>query len=267
MKLSVTKVRAAAVAVAMAAMTTAGMGVAQASSAHSGTCSAGTVSGTYWNLTVKGDCRVPDGARLTVQGDLVLAQKAAFHGSTHSTITIRGNVLAARGSVFELGCTPAHPCDAPDGTPFAGGPGKIGADSVGGDVVLKNVYNAAINGVRIGGNLFSTGGGPGLKTPGVNFSVKDDRVGGDIIVTGLDTFWFGIIRTYVGGNVVLRDIGGSNPDSNELATNHIRGNLSCSDNHPKPQLGDATQDPTNGPNVVGGRASGQCAGLDKAPKA
>jgi hypothetical protein len=180
-------------------------------------------------------------------------------------ITIRGNVLAQRGSVFELGCTPAHPCDAPDGTPFAGGPGTIGVDSVGGDVVLKNVYNAAINGVRIGGNLFSTGGGPGLKTPGVNFSLKDDTVRRDIVVTGLDTFWFGIIRTQVGGNVVLRDIGGSNPDSNEVATNHIRGNLTCSDNHPKPQLGDAVQDPTNGPNVVGGRVSGQCAALTKAP--
>lgn len=254
--------RRTAVLLAVAGMTLAGgMGIANASGMGSRTCSGGNVSGTYWNLTIKGNCRVPDKAQLTVRGDLVVAPKAAFHGSTHSVITIRGNVLAAWGSVFELGCTPAHPCDAPDGTPFAGGPGTIGVDSVGGDVVLKQVYNAAINGVRIGGNLFSAGGGPGLKTPGVNFSVKDDTVRHDIVVTGLQTFWFGIIRTHVGGNVVLRNNAGSNPDSNELATNRIRGDLACSGNTPKPQVGDAVGDPVNGPNWIGGRALGQCASL------
>lgn len=267
MRVPASLVRLSTVGLATVAVTAAGIGVASASTVHSGTCSGGSVSGTYADLTVTGNCRVPDGATLTVRGDLVVRPNAAFHGSTHSTITIKDDVVAKRGSTFELGCTPAHPCDAPDGTPYAGGPGTPGTDSVKGSVRLDHVYNAAINGVRIGGNLTSEGGGPGPNTPGVNFSVKDDRIGGNVVVTGLDTFWFGIVRSHIGGNVVLKNTKGSNPDSNEIVTNHIDGNLVCSGNTPAPQLGDAVQDPINGPNVVEGRAVGQCAGLGKTSSA
>ena len=44
-------------------------------------------------------------------------------------------------------------------------------------------------------------------------------------------------------------------DANEVVTNGVKHNLVCTGNSPKVQVGDST----GGPNVVGGKALGQCA--------
>lgn len=222
-------------------------------------CSGGTIdSGTYKNVTVTGACTVVDGAEVTILGNLVVGAGAMFDAQTHSTVTIMKNVSAGPGSLFGLGCTEAHPCnDGQAGTQ---------TDRVYGNVSLDQVFDAAINGVWIGGNLTSVGGGAGLLDPEtqfVPFSVKDDVVEGNISVTGLTTVWFGVIRAQVGKNLIVKDVTLSDPDGNEIVANTIGGNLVCLGNTPTAQLGDAVEDgpPGYGPNTVGKKAIGECASL------
>ncbi len=233
-----------------------GTAVASARGGAPTICSGGDIaSGTYAGLTVTGVCTVPAGADVTINGNLTVAPGAVFDAQTDSHVAINGNVNAGPGSMFALGCTFAHPCD--DGNPPSGG---MTHDTVSGNVTLHQVFNAAINGDTIGGNLTSTGGGAGLLDPEtdfVPFSIKDDVIGGNITVTNLTTVWFGIIRTQVGKNVTLHNINLSDPDGNEIVTDVIAGNLNCRRNSPAPQVGDSE----GAPNLVGKHAIGQCAGL------
>lgn len=241
-----------------AALTCAGISSASAAPGAT-TCSGGDIaSGTYASLTITGACRVPTGATVVVTGNVTIRSHASFDAGTYSSVQIRGNVLAAPGSSFALGCTPAHPCEG-DTTGL-----EQTNDTVGGNVVLDHVFDAAINGSTIGGNLVSTGGGPGYSlNPWIPFSIKDDTIHGNLVVTGLRTSWFGVIRTNVGGNVVLSNIKGADPDSTEVVANTIGGNLVCTANSPQAQLGDAVEGapPDYGMNTVGGRAIGECASL------
>lgn len=250
------------VVVGAVGLTTVGMTTASAAPAPL-TCSGGQIhSGTYSSITVTGDCTVKPGATVVVRGDVTVQPGASFDGSTNSTIKIRGNVVAGAGSSFALGCTPAHPCDGNESQEFST------TDSVGGNVVLNGVFNAALNGDRIGGDVIVNGGGAGLLDPEVAFiplSIKDDKVGGNIVVNGLTTVWFGIIRSTIGGNVIVMDVHGSDPDANEIVANKIGGNLVCTGNDPVAQFGDAIFDPGlppgYGPNKVKGQAIGECADL------
>ncbi len=82
-------------------------------------------------------------------------------------------------------------------------------------------------------------------------------------MNGWQGTWFGVIRNTVHGNVILTNnqgaaIGdGGLPDSTEVVTNTISGNLICLGNDPTAQVGDSH----GSPNVVGGHKIGQCAGL------
>lgn len=230
---------------------------AHAATHGSYTCDGELAGGTYGNVTVPDSCTVPDGATVTVTRNITIAEGATFDASTHSTLTVEGNVSAGAGAFVALGCTEAHPCD--DGLP-----GEIGADTIGGNVTLDHVFDAAINGVTIEGNLTSVGGGAGVPAdPFIPFSIKDDTIAGNLSVSGLRSSWFGVIRTTVGGNVTLTDIVNGDPDGNEIVADTIGRNLVCHDMSPAPQLGDAVEGapPGYGPSDVGGRAVGQCAEL------
>jgi hypothetical protein len=230
---------------------------AQASPGANGsyTCNGVLETKTYANVYVPESCTVPDGADVTVLHNITVAAGAMFDASTHSTLTVHGNVSGGPGSFVALGCTFAHPCDD-------GEPGNVGDVTVDGNVSFDHVYDAAINGVTIGGNLTSVGGGAGLATDQfIPFSIKDDTIGGNISVSGLRTTWFGVIRSRIGGNVTLTDIVLADPDGNEVVANDIGRNLVCHGLSPAPQLGDAVEEgpPGYGPNTIGGRAVGQCA--------
>ena len=254
-------VRMLAAAAGAAVLSLTGTSVAHAapSGAANLTCTGGDiVSGTYHNVTVTGVCTVPDGADVTILGNLRVAPGATFDAQTHSTVTIMKNVTAGPGSFFGLGCTEAHPCN--DGLP------GTQTDKVYGNVTLHQVFDAAINGDWIGGNLIANGGGAGLLDPEqqfVPFSVKDDVVEGNVVVSGLTTVWFGVIRSQIGKNLIVMNVSLSDPDGNEIVANTIGRNLICSGNDPAPQFGDAVEEgpPGYGPNSVGGQALGQCAGL------
>lgn len=255
-------VRTFAAVLAAAALTTIGVNAASAASPASLTCSGGEIaSGTYSSITVTGACQVPDGATVVVRHNLTVAPDAMFDAQTDSTVTIYGNVRAERGSQFGLGCTEAHPCDTTGAPPAAGSTD----DFVRGNVILNHVYNAALNGDHIGGNLISHGGGAQTTADGfVPFSVKDDTIDGNVVITGLHTVWFGIIRSTIGGTVVLtNNVQSGDPDANELVANTIGRNLICHGNVPAPQFGDAVEEgpPGYGLNTVGGHTTGQCTGL------
>ncbi|HEU4676661.1 MAG TPA: hypothetical protein VFS29_11765 [Motilibacteraceae bacterium] len=240
-----------------------------AGAATAAPCADGVLhAGTYGTVVVTGECAMEDGATITIRHDLIVAPGAVFDAQFHGVLHIEGNVVAQRGSMVGLGCTDAHPCTSdPQGSEDAPPPpvDRTG-DSyrVDRNVVLNQVFDAAINGVHAGGNVVSSGGGPGYRMdPWIPFSIKDDSIGGNLVVTGLRTTWFGVIRTEVGGNVVLQDIKAADPDGNEVVSNTIGRNLVCHGMTPAPQLGDAVEGAPEGygPNSVGGRALGQCAAI------
>ena len=221
-------------------------------------CAGGDIaSGTYQNLTVTGACTVPAGAEVTIVHNLKVARGAIFDAQgAPSTVHIGGNVVARHGSMFGLGCTAAHGCES--GPPFSDA-------SVGGNITLKYVYDAAINGVEVGGNVHSRGGGAGFvldQGQFIPFSVKDDVIHGNLVVKGLTTTWFGVIRSEIDGNVILKYIKNDDPDGNEVVHDAIGGNLVCRGMSPAPQFGDAVEDPSLPADyrysTVGGRVIGQC---------
>lgn len=237
-----------------------------AGAATSAPCADGMLhSGTYGSVVVTGECAMEDGATITIRHDLIVAPGAVFDAQSHGVLHVEGNVVAQRGSMLGLGCTDAHPCTSDPHSEDAPPVDRTGDSyQVDRNVVLNQVFDAAINGVTVGGNVVSSGGGPGYSmNPWIPFSVKDDVIHGNLVVTGLRTTWFGVIRTEVGGNVVLQDIKAADPDGNEVVANRIGRNLVCHGMSPQPQFGDAVPDPSSpyGPNSVGGRALGQCASI------
>jgi hypothetical protein len=197
--------------------------------------------------------------------------------SQDSVFKVDGDVSAIDGAKVNLGCTPAHPCFGSvevaakaASVPFVQLP-PLDIVDIGGSVNLSNVFNAAFNGVTIHGNLISEGGGAGPIDPQVAFipfSIKDDIILGNVRVRELNTVWFGVIRSRIGGSVTLAKNLATDPDGNEVVANKIGGNLNCRNNVPASQFGDAIEDgpfPGYGPNRVGGTASGQCADLTALP--
>ena len=88
-------------------------------------------------------------------------------------------------------------------------------------------------------------------------AIEDNVIHGHVQVVGYDGFWMGFIRNHVFGTVTMRDNTLADPDGNEYVSNTIHGSFQCSGNSPAPQVGDSEGEP----NVVTGRATGQCAGL------
>ncbi|HET6964239.1 MAG TPA: hypothetical protein VFH58_05660 [Acidimicrobiales bacterium] len=268
MKLRNTLVGISASGLALGGLVATGTAPAMAApAAPSYTCTGGEITThTYSSLNITGPCTVADGATLTVLHDLTVAPGAMFDAMTHSTVTVDGNVVAGPGSLFGLGCTPAHPCEGDDSEDTST------TDVVKGNVILNQVFDAALNGDEIDGNVVSNGGGAGLLDPEtdfVPFSVKDDVIKGNLIVSHLTTVWFGVIRSEIDGNVVLSDIQLSDPDGNEVVQDTVGRNLVCHNMSPAPQLGDAVEGapPGYGSSSVGGRGVGQCAELPTAAPA
>lgn len=224
--------------------------------------SAGTaLSGSYGNLTVTGDAYVAGGTTLSVSGNLMLAPGSCLDAFTLGTVHVGENVLVGQGAVLALGCTPGS-LGPPIPQPPCGV--QTTGDTVGGSIVADRPLTMYLDGDTIHGNVVSTGGGPGPTfTPYVNFPIKDNTIGGNLIVQGWQGAWFGALRNTVSGNVIVNDNVGvaigdlGTLDSNEVATNTISGNLICLGNSPGAQIGDSG----GTPNTVRGHKIGQCTGL------
>lgn len=212
--------------------------------------SAGTsLSGTWGNVTIHGNAYVADGKTLTVRGNLKLARGACLDAFSLGTVHVGGNISVRKGAVLALGCTP----DSIGPVPPCGT--STTDDTVGGNIVAHRPLTMYLDGDHVGGNVVSHGGGPGSHGQFLNFPVKDNTIGGNLVMFGWHGGWFGAIRNSVGGNLTFsRNISKQDPDAGEVVTNTIGGNLICRRNSPAVQVGDSG----GSPNVVGGHKIGQC---------
>jgi len=227
-----------------------------------GTCSSGNIApGVYNSLTVTGHCIIA--SEVTINGNLRVADGAwldAAHGGT--ILTVNGNVSVGKGAKLELGCTFGYHPDCG----FSGG--WLGHVIVNGNIVANQALTMYLDFVTIHGNVISNGGGDislvdGPGGEGLVFPIKDNVIDGNVTVHRWQGAWFGVVRNTVGGNVMVSNTVGTRlgdhgqPDSTEIVTNRIAGNLSCQRNSPAAQIGDSG----GSPNVVGGNKVGECAGL------
>lgn len=211
------------------------------------------VSGTHGSLTIRGNAYVKAGSTLAVRGDLRLAPGACLDAFSLGTVHVGGDIVVARGAILALGCTPnaigpAPPC----GTHTTN-------DTVRGSILADRPLTMYLDGNRIGGNVISHGGGPGLHGRFINFPVKDNTIGGRLVITGWRGGWVGAIRNDVGMNLRFSRNGSiQDPDSNEVQTNTVGGDLICWRNSPPAHV-----NPADGgqPNTVAGSRIGQCRSL------
>lgn len=217
--------------------------VASSAAADNGptTCAGGDIGpGTYKGLIVTGTCSF-SGDRIQVNGDLVVEAGASLndHAASSTEVRVKGDVIVGDGAVLGLGTYD---------------PTAVHKSEVYGSIVATNPASLYVSFVRVHGDFISSGG----SGPGRNFPTKDDTVDGNVSITGWSGFWVGLIRTTVGGSVTFSNNSGVNPDSSEVMSNVIHGDLVCTGNTPA-----ATVNTDDGgvPNIVGGVATGQCAGL------
>jgi hypothetical protein len=281
---------------------TAGQGLASAAPARAGgtyVCtgtltSPGELLGTYSNVVISGACAVQTGP-VHVTGNLTVAPNGilnAVYGADGSYITIGGNLLALKNASVMLGCdtvyatifvnasggplsVPEFPC-IDDPNPNA--PTFTSHDTVGGSIIATDSLGVVVHNATIGGSFSVLGatGGDSCTPEGVfNYDVffppysflADSTVRGSASIIGTDTCWTGVIRTNIGGSLIVTGVTNGDPDGNEIVTNTVHGSLVCLDDSPAVQFGDS-----NGqPNLVRGAAVGQCAfgvtALNPAPEA
>lgn len=222
------------------------------------TCAGGEIpSGDYARITVTGMCSVAPGAVITVVGNIDVAPGAMLDAqSAPSTITVWRNVTARAGSLLGLGCQPpsytgnsAHECVAD--------PAGISDITIHGNVTATNADTVALNGITVGRNVTLTGGGSFIP-----WSVKNNRITGNLTVSGQTTEWLGVLFNHVTGNATLTNITVTedHPGASQavyVVRNTIGHNLTCMGLGPNISGGFFP----GSVNVVGGRANGQCAAL------
>ena len=210
------------------------------------TCNAGTISaGSHTSITVTGQCGFPASGVVTINGNLTVADGAILndHAVSGATVHITGSVKVGKGAVLGLGYGPdeENPTEA----------------TVGGNIAADQPLTLYLGHVTVGGTVRSNGGGD----PGRNFPIKDNTIGGSLVLNGWHGLWIGAIRNHVSGNVTVSNNTAANPselpgsDSTEVQTNVIGGSLICHNNTPTAQVNmfDGGQ-----PNIVGGNAYGEC---------
>ncbi len=251
--------------------------------------SPGTLAGTYGNLVIEGAC-IANAGPVTVNGNLTIANGAALTAifgqndqttSGNSNMTVHGNLTVDNGGSLMLGCysliTPVWSAtaiiDVPDfpcaDDPNAGAPTLNTHDVVDGNLIANNPLGVVVHNTTIRGNVVEAGGGAGTGCVAVGIFNKyfglpeysdyaNNTIGGNLVVSGTDTCWFGAFRNTVRGNmIVANNTGGvffGAADSTEVATNTVYGNLVCSGNNPAVQLGDSA----GSPNRVAGNAIREC---------
>jgi hypothetical protein len=245
----------------------AGVSVAGAAGPGGYVCTGGVIpANTYSSLTVTGHCMF--GGDVTVNGNVRVADGAVLNDHAFSLanhVLITGNVTVGKGAVLGLGTY---------------NPGATHDTTVNGNIVANQPLTLYLSFTTVHGNVVSNGGGSATEFR--NFPTKDNVIDGNLIVQGWQGGWLGVIRDRVGGNVIVSNNAsvvvetpegcnpedpsnlctgsapGLDPDSTEVQTNVIGGNLICQHNLPAAQVNalDGGQ-----PNQVAGKAIGECAGL------
>jgi hypothetical protein len=231
-----------------------------AASPNQPTCSGGAIApGTYNGLTVTGVCTVM--GAVTVNGNVTVADGAWLDAAYLDTqMTINGNVMVGTNSTLGLGCSFGyHDCGFNPKD-------WIGNVTVNGNIIANQSLTMYLDFTTVHGNVIVNGGGnialvdhpPVLD--GLVLPIKDDTIDGNLVVHGWEGAWFGAIRDHVGGNVMISNVvgtrigGDDTPDSTEVVTNVIAGNLICQNNTPAAQIGDSG----GSVNQVDGNKIGEC---------
>jgi hypothetical protein len=223
------------------------------------TCRGGTFgapkllkNGVYRSLTVTGVCAVPTGGVVKVNGNVTIDAHAGLNALSMSTFNVGGNVTVGNDALAGLGCSPEVGCPT------------LTNDHIGGSLTAKKAYAVLVQQEHIHGNASIIGGGGSencsltVLAGGPFFStIEDSSVGGNILVQGVHSCWFGMFRLNVGGNVTVQGNRMGDPDGNEIGTNTIGGNLACYNNVPHAQFGDSGAMP----NTVAGSKLGECKNL------
>ena len=247
----------------------AGLGGAGAFAAPKEECN-GTISGPHGSITVTGTCAVV--GPVTIKGNLTLKDGTVFVGFG-PPVHVSGNVKVGKGALFALGYNEA--------------PGVLGPDTVDGNIVANQPKSLYLGNSTVHGNVVSNGGGTADRF--YNFPIKDNVIGGNVIIHGWTGGWWGVIANTIRGNVELSNNAsvvhpaddaacnesgtfpngcdaapGKDDDSSEVQSRgsdnpqHVSGNLICRRNTPPAQV-----NPVDGgaPNIVDGKKIGECAGL------
>jgi hypothetical protein len=226
-------------------------------------CSSGSIgSGLYASITVTGTCSPAVNAVIRVVGNVFVAPGATFDAQdAPSTITVGQNITSAPGSSLELGCLPGPNPNL--GYPCTVDPGESSNISVKGNVIAIGALAVALRGITVGGNVIAIQGGGHTVDGSNDWPIKLDTIGGNVIVTGATPDWIGVVHNTIGGNVILTNITidtGPTPPAEiiNVGSNAIGRNLICFGLAPAVSEGFV---PPGTPNVVGGKAIGQCANL------
>ena len=225
--------------------------------------------GTYSSLTVQGVCLIPggdvhvDGNVTVTPGSVFLANFPALGPGMpegDANVTIGRNVLVGTGAVLVLGCTPSNGCV------------NTTHDVVGGNLVSTQPLGVLFHGDTVRGNVIHSGGGGGVSCDPVGFfaeigspafsAYEDSSVGGNVVITGIQSCWLGLARVQVGGNAILQSNNLADPDAIEILSNTISNNLICQGNSMvwnSFEAGEAGLFPRiPAPNTVGNQRIGQC---------
>jgi hypothetical protein len=251
-----------AVTVALALPTGSAMAAAPGPAPY--TCVGGAIpSGDYASVTVTGFCGVVPDAVITIVGNLNVAAGAFLDAqSAPATITVGHNVTAAAGSLMGLGCLPYslfHPWDGSpvtsSGHPCQNDPAGHSVILVKGNVTTTDANTVLLNGITVNGNVALSGGGGDIP-----WSLKVNDVKGNFTVDGVAADWVGVMRNAVGKNLTVTNVTVTDPGDPGrkvfVAVNNVGWNLNCSRLLPGVSGG---FDPSLH-NIVGGQATGQCAG-------
>jgi hypothetical protein len=226
-------------------------------------------SGIYASITVKGACAVAPDAVITVIGNINVAPGAVLDAqSAPSTITVRHNVTAGPGSLLGLGCLP-NPSGHTTGHPCMVDPAGSSDITVKGNITAIRANTVLLNGITVKRNVTLIGSegtaSVAERATAIPWSIKDNTIGGNVIVGHMTPLWIGLLDNKVCGNVILFNVhitDGLPPNNDPTPTirvvsNTIRRNLVCYGLAPAVAGGFVPGEV----NVVGGQALGQCANL------
>lgn len=247
--------------------------------------------GTYGNVVVTGNCSMPLGL-VVIKGNLYVNAGSLLDAVTPgdpvagtqdvpATVLIGGNVMVGSGAVLLLGCSPNISCAPPTPPSTTNTNFGISFDTVHGSIEAFGAQAVVLHSVAIGGDVDLHGGGGGTAAEACNGQAagspidtsivpwsedaafdfvpvysdfEDLTIGGNLQVSGLTSCWLGAIRNFVAGDAIFANNTFGDPDASELLNSVVGRDLGCWNDSPAPQFGDSSA----APNLVGGKAYGQC---------
>jgi hypothetical protein len=272
-----------AVAISLVSVGVLSASPARAADSHAQTCSGttsspGVLAGNYpGDVVIDGACVVNGGAAI-VQGNLTLSPHSVLlatfalndqTGTGASSLTVRRDIDVRRGATLLMGCDPqSSPCsDDPDqNNPTLSSRGRILRD-----LHSQRALGVILHNVRIAGDVTTDQGGGGVNcrphgifkefgSPAFS-TIEDASIGGDVLITGVQSCWMGFNRVHARGNVTFTNNQLADPDAIEILSNHIDGTLACHSNSMVWDNADISEDlfPRQPePNTVQGERRGQC---------